>query len=69
MKNNFTEEDQKKVIEFLNFVAKKAKFEMDTQEVISYFRSLSYMQQELLPKINANILEVKEVIEAEDSEE
>lgn len=69
MKNNFTEEDQKKVIEFLNFVAKKAKFEMDTQEVISYFKSLSYMQQELLPKINANILEVKEVIEAEDSEE
>ena len=69
MQNNFTEEDQKKVVEFLNFVAKKAKFEMDTQEVISYFKSLSYMQQELLPKINANILEVKEVIEAEDREE
>lgn len=69
MKNAFTEEDKKKVIEFLNFVASKAKFEVDTQEVIAYFKSLSYMQQELIPKISSNILEVKEVIEPEDNEE
>jgi hypothetical protein len=69
MQNSLNEEDKKKVIEFLNFVAKKAKYEVDTQEIISYFKLLSYMQQELLPKIESNILEVKEVIEPEEQSE
>ena len=63
-KNNFSEKDKEKFVEFLNIVAKKAKFEMDTNEIISYFSALSYMQQNLLPKIESNILEVKKVVEA-----
>ena len=64
MKNSFTEEDKKKVIEFLNFVAKKAKWETNTQEVIEYFRLLSFMQQSLISKIDANILEIVKVVES-----
>ena len=62
-KNNFTEEDKKKVVDFLNAVAKHAKFEMDTKEIIEYFKLLSYMQSNLLPKIDDNIFELKKVVE------
>ena len=59
---NFNDEDKEKVIEFLNMVAKHAKFEMNTIELIQYFKLLSHMQQRILPKINENILEIKRVI-------
>lgn len=62
-KNNLTEEDKKKFIEFLNLVAKGATFKFNTEELIVYFKLLSHMQQVLLPKINSNILEVKRVVE------
>ena len=65
MENKFSEEDKKKVIDFLNLISSKAKFELDTNEVISYFKLLSYMQQELLPKIDSNIMEVIKVVEPE----
>ena len=58
-----SEEDKQKLIEFLNLVAKHAKFRLNTTELIQYFKVLSYMQQKLLPKIEANILEVKQVVE------
>ena len=67
--NKFTKEDKEKIIEFLNLVAKHAKFEMNTQEIITYFKALSFMQQTMLPKIEANILEVVRVVEGEDAEE
>jgi hypothetical protein len=63
----FTEEDKQKFIEFLNTVAKSAEFKMKTEEIINYFKLLSYMQQKILPKIEANILEVKKVINAEET--
>ena len=66
---HFKEEDKQKVVDFLNMVAKKAEFKMSTQEVITYFKLLSHMQQSILPKIDANILEVKEVIEEDKGEE
>lgn len=62
--NAFNEEDKKKVVEFLNFIAKKSTFTMNTQEIIEYYRLLSYMQQTLLTKIDSNILEVVKVVEA-----
>ena len=67
--NKFTKEDKEKVIEFLNLVAKHARFDMNTQELIAYFKSLSFMQQVLLPKVEANILEVMRVVESENAEE
>jgi hypothetical protein len=69
MPGKFKEEDKEKVIEFLNLVAKHAKFNMDTAEIINYFKLLSFMQKELLPKINANILEIVKVVEAKPTEE
>lgn len=67
-KNKFTKDDKEKFVEFLNMVAKKAKFELNTEEVIKYFKLLSHMQQVMLKKVDANILEVLEVVEPEDSE-
>lgn len=61
LEGKFSEKDKDRVIDFLNFVSKKAKFEVDTNECIQYFSLLSYMQKELLPKINSNILEIKKV--------
>ena len=66
---NFTEEDKDKLVEFLNVVAKKAEFKMNTQDVIQYFKLLSFMQQTLLPKVDSHILEVKQVVEAPESED
>lgn len=64
-KHNFTEDDKQKVIDFLNTVAKHAKFTMDTEELVAYFKALAHMQQVILPKINDNILEIKKVVEPE----
>ena len=61
---HFNEEDKQKIIEFLNLVAKHATFSMDTSELIQYFKSLSYMQQKLLIKVEANIFEVKRIVES-----
>lgn len=61
--NNFTEDDKKMLVEFLNTVAQKATFEFKTDEVIKYFKLLSFMQQTLLPKVDKHILEVKRIVE------
>ena len=61
--NKFTEEDKERFTEFLNIVAKNAEFKFKTQEIIQYFKLLSHMQQKILPKIEANILEVKKYVE------
>lgn len=59
---NFNEEDKQKFVEFLNMVAKHAEFKVNTAELIQYFKLLSCMQKTILPKIDANILEIKRVI-------
>ena len=69
MEEKFKEEDKVKVVEFLNMVAQKANLNLNTQEIIKYYGLLSYMQTELLPKINNNILEVVKVVEAEGDKE
>lgn len=63
MEQKFKEEDQKKLVEFLNINTKKAKFEMDTHDIINYYHLLSYIQKVILPKIEANILEVVDIKE------
>ena len=62
--NKFTEEDKEKVIEFLNFIAKKAEFkDWKTTDSIAHFKLLAHMQQVVIPKIEANILEFNELIQ------
>lgn len=63
---HFTESDKEKVIAFLNSVAKNAKFNLSTQEIIEYYGLLSHMQKVILPKIHTHILEIKEVVEAQE---
>ena len=63
----FTEEDKKKVVEFLNMVAKHATFNIKTNELIDYFKLLAHMQQQILPKIEQHILEVVRVVEEDKS--
>jgi glutamate synthase domain-containing protein 3 len=65
---NFTEEDKQKVTQYLNMVAKHAKFELNTQELIEYFKLLSHMQQKIMPKLDANILEITKVVENKDTQ-
>lgn len=60
----FKEDDKEKVIKFLNLVASKARFDLNTQEVIEYFKLLSYMQQELIPKIDSNMMGDIKITEA-----
>ena len=68
MQDSFKEEDKEKFIKFLNSVASHAKFELNTQELCEYFKLLAHMQQVILPKMDANILEVKKVVEGKKKE-
>jgi hypothetical protein len=61
--NKFNEEDKSKLIEFLNMVALHGEFKLSTNQIIQYFKLLSFIQQKLIPKIEANILEVKAIVE------
>jgi hypothetical protein len=64
MDKYFTEEDQENLVDFLNMTATKAKFEMNTAELIKYFKLLSFMQNTLKRKVEGHILELKEVTKA-----
>ena len=64
---NFNDEDKKKVVRFLNMIAASARFDMNTVELIEYFKLLAYMQQTLIPKIDKHCLEVLKIIEPADS--
>lgn len=68
MENNFNEEDKKRVITFLNMVAKHADFKFNTNELIEYFKVLSHMQKVIVPKIDSYLLEVKKIVEPQNSE-
>jgi hypothetical protein len=62
--NRLKQEDSDKLVRLLKFVATHARFNLSTQEIIEYFGLLSWAQQTLKPKIEANILEINKVIEA-----
>ena len=62
---SLTDEDKKKLTEYMNYVAEHATFTHKTDGIIAYFKLLAYLQQTLLPKIDANILEVIKVVEPE----
>lgn len=67
MENKFTDKDKERLIKYLNFVFTKANFNMNSKEVLEYHGLLSFMQKELLPKVEANIFEIKSI--KEDKEE
>jgi len=70
MENKFTKEDKEKLIEFINFLATKCKLDGITiSDNIKFYGLLSFVQKELIPKIENNILEVVKVVESEDNKE
>lgn len=66
MENKFNQSDKEKLVDFLNMVANKAQFDMNTSDIIKYYHLLAYIQKELLPKVEENILEVTKVIESKE---
>lgn len=64
-----TEEDKQKVVQFLNQIGTHARFDVNTHELIAIFKNLQFMQQVLIPKIDANILEIKQVHQAPEEEQ
>lgn len=68
-KNSFTRKDRESLIEFLNEIAKHARFNnMSVDDIIKHYKGLSFVQTILLPKIDAHIMEVVEVVEAVDND-
>jgi hypothetical protein len=65
--NTFTDEDYNKVVDFINFISKRAIFSdkdapWKTEDTITHFKLLAYMQNNILPKIKANTLEIGQVV-------
>lgn len=65
----WSDKDKEKIVELLNFIAVKAKFEMDVKECIKFYGLLNWAQQELIRKIDMSILEVKAIREPEPAPE
>jgi hypothetical protein len=62
---SFTEEEYDTLVDYINFNAKRAKFDsMTDEEVITRYKMLSMIQKNILPKMQAHILELKEVTKA-----
>jgi hypothetical protein len=63
LQQHFTEEDHKSLVNYLNMVDKHAVFgNMTQKEVIAYFKSLAFVQQVFLKKVEDHIMEVKKVV-------
>ena len=67
--HNFTDEDIRKATELINFISDKAEFTLNQKEIIEHFQRLAWFQQQLIPKMEANILEVKRVTKASEPTE
>lgn len=59
----FSEEDKKKLVHFLNQVFKHGNFTLQTQDIIDFYSNLLHIQKVILPKIEANIFEIKKIHE------
>jgi hypothetical protein len=57
----FTEDDYNSLSKFVNFVTRNAEFRLNVAGNIELYNYLAKIQKELLPKIEAHILEVKSV--------
>ena len=72
MNGKFTEEDKTKFIEFVNFVAKHARYPeldsggVDTKFCLEYSKHLNFVQTVILKKIEENIFEITKIVDAEE---
>jgi len=64
---SFTDHDKQQVVDFLNFIAKKATFtDWTTEDTVKHFKLLAHMQQVILPKIDAHVFEMGKFVPAKD---
>lgn len=73
MLKGFKAEDINKVADFMNFLAKKAKFnDISIEENIKLFKFLNFIQVELMPKMESMLvdnLKIKEALPTQESVE
>lgn len=70
MDMGFKDKDKQQLVDFLNFVAKKAAFsDITLEDNIKLFRMLNYLQVELLTKIDSHIVEDIKVTQLAKKEE
>ena len=64
-KDSFTEDDREIFVKLLNFFHNKAVFkDMTIKDSLDLNKLLTYSQTKILPKIEKNIVEIKEVIDS-----
>lgn len=63
----FTEDDVKDLVGFAEFVAKKAKFELDWAEAVQLTKYQMFLK-DLAKKINDHVIELKQVIQTEEEQ-
>ena len=65
--DGFREEDYNVISNFVNFVTRNAQFRVDVKQSIELYNYLSKIQTNVLPKIEAHILEVGSVKQLKDN--
>lgn len=60
---SFKEKDSENIVKLLNFISDKARFNLDVKETITLYGLMAWAQQDLKPKIDAHVMEVKRVVE------
>ena len=70
MEGKFNKEDKENFIHFVNFVYKHAEFnKLSAKDTVTFAKLINYMETKVLPKIDANMLEIIDVINNEDNKE
>ena len=54
----FRQRDRDNIVALLNFIHTHARYSLTTAQVIELFGLLSWAQKELIPRIDANIMEL-----------
>jgi len=63
----FTQEDEERTVELLNFIATHAEFKsLSVKQVLQFTKLLNWAQTQLLPKVSAHQFEILSVKEAKE---
>ena len=63
MENMFTAEDVKKLKRFMDLIGANAEMTVKIGPMMESSNLIGYIMRDLIPKIEANILEIKQVVE------
>ena len=63
-KSKFNQDDKDKLVKFLKMIKDKARFEHTATEAVEFVQAWLFVEQTILGKINANIMDGMKVHEA-----